>query len=155
MKVRIKRKGSSSILVILTFLLLMVFSVLGISSSYADYRLAQKNADYSRKYYLLEGQANELLWAADKILIEDKDAELSTIKNGIKEIYPQSEVEILEQSLRVSQVFENDEGLRLLMVLELDNEDRSGFELRTLKSIPKTFEYNEEIQFEDLEVFIP
>jgi len=41
---RIKNQnGSSSILVVLSFLMLGIFSVLGMMSTYSDYKLALKN----------------------------------------------------------------------------------------------------------------
>ncbi len=155
MKMIKNRRGSSSILVILTFLLLMVFSVLTISSSYSDYRLALKNVEMTKEYYLLEGEAQEFFWAANNSLERDRNAEIETIKDRISQIYSDTIWDQFPEGFIVSKVFENESGSRILVVLELNNLDRSGFKLKAMKSIPKDFQYDDVIEFEDLEVIQP
>lgn len=147
-----KRRGSSSILVILTFLLLMVFSILAISSSYADYRLAGKNASWSREYYLLEGEASEFLSKVESILKERNADQLDGIEKGILSMDPEAMILQSPEALLVSRIFANDEGRRLLIELEIYRLAPDKVNIRTLRSLPEEFVYNETIEFEDVEV---
>lgn len=146
------RKGSSSVLVILTFLLLMVFSVLAMSSSYADYRLAAKNAQWTRDYYDLEGKAQGAISALDDIISADRDADITEIRDSILKRYPDAVVDIYPEGLLVSMILENESGIKLLLELELFNMDRTGFALKSMKSLPEDFQYTDGIEFEDVEV---
>ena len=147
-----KRKGSSSVLVILTFLLLMVFSVLAMSSSYADYRLASKNAQWTRDYYMLEGKAQGIISAFDDIISVNRNDDILVIRETILKSYPDAIVEINPEGLLVSMILENESGSKLLLEMELFDLDRSGFALKSLKSLPEDFQYTDVIEFEDVEV---
>lgn len=59
------KRGSASVLVVLTLLMLLVFSVLGLVTSLSDYKLAQKNGEWQQTYYLFETEANRYLSVLD------------------------------------------------------------------------------------------
>jgi hypothetical protein len=150
-----KRSGSSSILVILTFLLLMVFSVLAMSSSYADYRLASKNAQWTREYYILEGEAQAFINSADDILKNYQDSELVEIGNHIHAAFPDADVEEFSEGIQVSRIFESESGKKLLLQLELFQLDMSGFSVKSIRALPEVLRYDDSIHFEDVEVIEP
>lgn len=61
-RLMLNQKGSSSVLVVLTLLMLVLFGVLGMMSSFSDLKIAQKNADWTIDYYHFETMANILLF---------------------------------------------------------------------------------------------
>ena len=78
--IRLKsRQGSTSILIILGFLMLIIFSVLAISSSSADYRLAQRNANWTSDYYQLEGRVSEYRYNLDRLLYNENVTNIDQI----------------------------------------------------------------------------
>jgi hypothetical protein len=55
------RRGSASAVVVMVTVLLAVFAVLALVSSYSGYRLAQRHADWSTRYYQVDAQAESVL----------------------------------------------------------------------------------------------
>lgn len=146
------RRGSSSVLVILTFLLLMVFSILAISSSYADYRLAEKNSRWTREYYLLEGEASGFISSINKILKENKGSDLGFAIEIIKSIYPEAKIEQAPELIEISRMFKNSVGSELLLEMEIYRLEPNQAIIRAVKILPEDFKYNATIEFEDVEV---
>lgn len=66
------QKGSSSVLVVLTLLMLVIFGVLGMMSSHSEYRLAQKNASWTKDYYQFEAKANRRLLEISPMMVSLK-----------------------------------------------------------------------------------
>lgn len=147
-----KRRGSSSVLVILTFLLLMVFSILTISSSYADYRLAEKNANWTREYYLMEGEASGFISSINKILKENKDSDLSYVIGIISSMYPEAEIIEYPELIEISSIFKNETGSDLLLKMEVFRLVPDQGVVRAIKILPVDFKYDDSIEFEDVEV---
>lgn len=147
-----KRRGSSSVLVILTFLLLMVFSILTISSSYADYRLAEKNASWTREYYLMEGEASGFISSINKILKENKDSDLSYVIGIISSMYPEAEIIEYPELIEISSIFKNETGSDLLLKMEVFRLVPDQGVVRAIKILPVDFKYDDSIEFEDVEV---
>jgi hypothetical protein len=146
------RRGSSSVLVILTFLLLMVFSILAISSSYADYRLAEKNADWTREYYLLEGEASGFISSINKVLKENRGIELEDSIRIIKSTHPEAEIKDYPELIEISRILKNDSGSKLLLKMEIYRLTPDQAIVSAVKILPEDFEYDESIEFEDVEV---
>ncbi len=63
-------RGSSSVLVMMVMLMLISFAVLAMLSSYSHYKIASKNASWTKDYYRLESLANEH-YAIVKSLVAD------------------------------------------------------------------------------------
>ncbi|HCX03724.1 MAG TPA: hypothetical protein DHM42_04495 [Clostridiales bacterium] len=144
------KKGSSSILVVVTFTMLVIFSLLVMISSYSDYKLAQKNSENTEAYYKLSGQANEFWYDIESIISNNSSKNPEEI---IKELYKYDSsvfVEINDNSLVISRTFFNNKNKELYIEL-LYNKNNKEIQLLALKEIPKEFEY-EDIDFEDVEV---
>lgn len=56
-----KKKGSSSIMVMMVMIALVIFGVLALMSSYSDYKLAKKNAAWISRYYTLDGEGQQFI----------------------------------------------------------------------------------------------
>jgi hypothetical protein len=76
-----KKKGSSSIMVILVMLTLVVFGVLALMSSYSDLKLSKKNANWLKGYYELDARGEELVSQIDTKL--EASAEKALIGNKL------------------------------------------------------------------------
>jgi hypothetical protein len=146
------RKGSSSVLVILTFLLLMVFAVLAMASSFADFRLASKNAKWTSDYYQLEGEAQEFTMKLDEIAQELRNQDLIQVMSRIDSEFPGVITEEFPGGVRVTRILDNGAGLRMMTEHELYELDRQNFSVRTMKVVPEEFQYEDTIMFEDMEV---
>ena len=97
----------------------MVFSILAISSSYADYRLAEKNADWTREYYLLEGEASGFISSINKVLKENRGIELEDSIRIIKSTHPEAEIKDYPELIEISRILKNDSGSKLLLKMEI------------------------------------
>ncbi|MDW7668370.1 MAG: hypothetical protein SCJ93_06060 [Bacillota bacterium] len=146
------KRGSSSILVILTFMMLVIFSVLVMMSSYSDYKLAQKNASYTKEYYELSGEANKFWTNIDSLISNISSNDLSVIVEELEKFDADTDIDIYENNLIISKTFRNNDSKELMIKLEYLENSRS-FDLIALKEVPVEFEY-EEIDFEDVEVYI-
>lgn len=62
--------GISSILLVFVLLCLIIFAVLSLASANADYKLSQKSAQRTQKYYSAESSAAETLRNIDGLLSE-------------------------------------------------------------------------------------
>lgn len=145
------RKGSTSLLIILAFLMLIIFSVLAISSASADYRLAQRNANWTRDYYHLEGLVAEYRYQLDLLLYNENVINIDQIADIIRERDPEVFIEFTMEGMNLIRIFESDGGRRILLRTVLDYQMES-FKVISLREIPIEFQYKYEIQFEDVEV---
>lgn len=148
-------RGSSSILVVLVFLMLGIFSVLGMMSSYSEYKLALKNAEWNREYYILEGKAQAFTAGMDKLLYKYNGANIAALREAIAKSEPQATMEESEGKLLVSNIFKAESGKRLLLQIELLPSSEKGCRVVTRKEVPEVFEYAEEPEFGDVEVNTP
>lgn len=155
MKLLHNERGSSSILVVLAFLMLGIFSVLGMMSSYSDYRLAQKNAEWTREYYTLEGQAQSFTAKMDGLLLENRGADIAALEEAIMESEPQAVMEESEGGLLVSNIFTAESGKTLELKIELLPGSEKRYRVIARKEVPEAFEYAEEPDFGDVEVIAP
>ncbi|HWQ30266.1 MAG TPA: hypothetical protein VN549_04675 [Negativicutes bacterium] len=155
MKLLHNQRGSSSILVVLAFLMLGIFSVLGMMSSYSGYRLAQKNAEWAREYYTLEGQAQYFTAKMDGLLLESRGAGIATLEEAIMESEPQAVMEESGGGLLVSNTFTAESGKMLELKIELLPGSEKRYRVIARKEVPQTFEYAEEPDFGDVEVIAP
>ncbi len=146
------KNGSSSILVILTFMMLVIFSILVMMSSYSDYKLAQKNASYTKEYYELSGEANEYWIEVDSLMSNISSNNLDVIVEELEKFDTDTYIDTYENTFIISKTFKNDESKKLIIKLEY-LENSQFLDLIALKEIPVEFEY-EEIDFEDVEVYI-
>ncbi len=146
------KRGSSSILVILTFMMLVIFSILVMMSSYSDYKLAQKNASYTKEYYELSGEANKFWTNIDSLISNISSNDLQIIIEELEKFDADTDIDISENNLIISKTFRNNDSKELMIKLEYLENSRS-FDLVALKEVPVEFEY-EEIDFEDVEVYI-
>lgn len=62
--------GTSSLVLIFTVLCLVVFSTLSIASAKMDQKLAEKNQQYVKDYYIGDGKAEEILKEINSKLID-------------------------------------------------------------------------------------
>jgi hypothetical protein len=63
-------KGSSSILLILILITLVVLGVTALVSSFADLKLARKNAEWMKNYYQLDSEAEKFVSNMDSCLLK-------------------------------------------------------------------------------------
>lgn len=199
MQVLIDEKGSSSVLVVLTLLMLVLFGVLGMISSFSDYKIAQKNAAWTKDYYAFESIANEQLEKMDAaILVKKEEArvifelwkagksfdagvpksvqrELAQMLSGI-DVEDQAEImiysvlmkdwlntfgesPIVEWSMDQSQLtllytvtIELENSRRYIVQVDLLPDSKDPYHVLMWREIPKTFDYSEGVEFEDVEV---
>lgn len=155
MKLLRNERGSSSILVVLAFLMLGIFSVLGMMSSYSDYRLARKNAEWNRQYYTLEGQAQSFTAKMDRLLLENGGTDIAALEEAIMESDPQAVIEESNGGLLISNTFTAESGKLLELKLELLPGNEKRYRVIARKEVPEAFEYVEEPDFGDVEVIAP
>ncbi|MDR0380667.1 MAG: hypothetical protein LBH86_01545 [Oscillospiraceae bacterium] len=77
MKRQASMQGSPSILIILIMLSLSAFGVLAMMSAYSDYKLAEKNAEWARRCFVLETRAQESVGRLDAALSGVSDADFA------------------------------------------------------------------------------
>jgi hypothetical protein len=152
MKLLINEKGSSSILVVLAFLMLGIFSVLGMMSSYSDYKLARKNAVWTQEYYSLEAQAQAFVSEVDGLLIENQGADIIALKNALIAFDPQVIMKESEDGFLALKVIKGISGKKVRIEIELLSDSEKRFRIKSLKEVPEIFEYKDELEFKELEV---
>jgi hypothetical protein len=152
MKLLINEKGSSSILVVLAFLMLGIFSVLGMMSSYSDYKLARKNAEWTQEYYSLEAQAQAFVSEVDGLLIENQGADSIALRNAFMAFDPQVILKESEDGLMALKVLEGVSGKKMRIEIELLSGSEKRYRITTLKEEPEIFEYEDELEYKELEV---
>jgi hypothetical protein len=192
-------KGSSSVLVVLTLLMLVLFGVLGMMSSFSEYKIAQKNAAWTQEYYAFEALANGQLEIMDtEISIKKKEAKVifdlwktgksyaDQVSEPIAKILESKHKGIGEKELTERLVYsvlmkawledygtepivqwgmdngnltllytvtlEMDSGRRYIVQVDLLPENKTPYQVMMWREIPKTFDYSEGIEFEDVEV---
>lgn len=144
-------KGSSSILVVLAFLMLGIFSVLGMMSSYSDYKLAMKNASWNQQYDSLQGEVYSFVSDMDSILIEYENVNLQTVKEMIGLMDEQIEVSDILNGFIVAREFEDESGKKIRLEMEHIWSTPERYNILMIKEIPVIFTY-EELEFTDVEV---
>jgi hypothetical protein len=152
MKLLINEKGSSSILVVLAFLMLGIFSVLGMMSSYSDYKLARKNAVWTQEYYSLEAQAQAFVSEVDGLLIENQGADIIALKNALIAFDPQVIMKESEDGFLALKVIKGISGKKVRIEIELLSDSEKRFRIKSLKEVPEIFEYKDELEFKESEV---
>lgn len=80
-------KGSSLVLIILLMVILLVFGVTAMMSSYTDLKLARKNAEWVKDYYNLSSMGENLVKNIDDCLIKaDADAKAFVMSKNYKKL---------------------------------------------------------------------
>ena len=68
-------KGSSLVLIILLMVILVVFGVTAMMSSFTDLKLARKNSEWVKDYYTVSSKGESLIEKLDRcLIIADKAA---------------------------------------------------------------------------------
>ncbi|MBP8763728.1 MAG: hypothetical protein KBH21_07645 [Acetoanaerobium sp.] len=164
------RTGSSSILVILLVVTMVVFGVLAMMSSYSGLKMARKTAQWTQDYYELESKAEIMLYDIKNIVHQSIVASNTTsqdywtsLNRALREL-DSSEVTLTYDSdeIIVKGDFVNSSGDRFLALLTLENLaldtdiaiEEDLIEINTWKLIPREVEYEDAIEFKDLEVNI-
>ena len=166
------RTGSSSILVILLVVTMVVFGVLAMMSSYSGLKMARKTAQWTQDYYELESKAEIMLYDIKNIVHKSIVASNTTsqdywtsLNRALQEL-DSSEVTLTYDSdeIIVKGDFVNSSGDRFLALLTLENLaldtdiaiaiEEDLIEINTWKLIPREVEYEDAIEFKDLEVNI-
>lgn len=169
------RSGSSSILVILLVVTMVVFGVLAMMSSYSGLKMAKKNAQWTSEYYELESKSEILVYDIKNILQESlSKSSLSEpdywvdINNKLEKL-ANSQVTIISKNNEITVVgdFKNASGDRFVteMIVKHPNaslgsntdsfKDISNLlDIKKWQLIPRAVEYQNIIEFKDLEVDI-
>ena len=169
------RKGSSSLLVILLVVTMVVFGVLAMMSSYSGLKMAKKNAQWTSEYYELEANAEILVYDIKNILQESvsktnlSEQEYWAEINNKLEQMANSEVTINARNNGITVVgdFKNENGDRFVAELivkypnllasdeKLSFKDSSNLlDIKKWQLVPRDVEYDNIIEFKDLEVDI-
>jgi hypothetical protein len=167
-----KKRGSSSIMVILIMLTLVVFGVLALMSSYSDLKLSKKNASWLEKYYSLDAKGEDLLSQIDSRLIAaakkarigavlDKEKYLSLAQAEINAMKTEDKLKLTKNNnmLIISSDLFDKEKNKLGISLEVEpalitGQNQGGKYYKVIKwtQIPKDFKYDNTIQLWNGEV---
>lgn len=60
--------GSTSVLIVIMMIVLMAFGMAALTTSYAGFKLAQKNVEFNKEFYEIEGQASRIKFDMVQIL---------------------------------------------------------------------------------------
>ena len=144
-------RGSSSILVVLSFLMLGIFSVLGMMSSYSDYKLALKNATWNQQYDELQGEVYAFIAHTDAILIDYQNDDSEALKKQIQEMDDQIMMSDLLNGFFLVREFEGTSEKKIRLEIECLASSSERYNIKMIKEIPVIFNYPEEPQFIDME----
>jgi len=145
------QNGSSSILVVLSFLMLGIFSVLGMMSTYSDYKLALKNASWNQQYDSLQAEVYAFVANVDNVLIDYANVDLESVKGELKELDNQTIVSDISNGFILAREFEGESGKKIRLEMECYMSSTERYSIKMIKEIPVTFTYLEEPQFIDME----
>lgn len=152
-----RHKGSSSVLVIMVMLMLITFGVLAMMSSYANLKIARKNAQWISDYYLLEMEATETLThLIDGLKSENltKGNILDTFEKRAKDLAVVYDLENwyfsedLKKAFVAYTVHNPSLDRRFFTALKVDLE--GAVEVIAWKELPRVFEYDDGINFIDI-----
>ena len=76
------KRGASSVLIILMMVVLIVFGLAALTTSLAAARLGDKASYWTSEYYILEGDAHELLFEIDGLLTQAEADAIEYIEQG-------------------------------------------------------------------------
>ncbi len=160
------RKGSSSILVILLIVTMVVFGVLAMMSSYSGLKMARKTAQWTNDYYELESKAEVMLYDIKNIVNEsiktsgeENQGYWSNLNRNIEQLdSPEISLTYNSNEITVKGDFINSSGDKFLALIKLKNistfREEDLIKISSWKFIPRDVEYDDAIQFENLEVEI-
>lgn len=182
---RKNRKGSSSILVIMIIITLVLFGVLSVLSAYSSYKLSEKNVKFLQAGYDLEGEANRVradlvrimresaTYAIDKGRVGEDNRSLYYTK--LQETFAHRDTSGMEDPVLHKDVRKN----KLQWKATLSQETVSGKErfrmemefpypeqvivepedvsyvVTVWKKLPKEMEYENIMEFEDIQIEEP
>lgn len=169
------RSGSSSILVILLVVTMVVFGVLAMMSSYAGLKMANKNAVWTSEYYELESKAEILVFDIKNILQENlenanqsEDTYWLSINKALAQI-SNKEVTVTSSNREITVVgnFKNQNNDKFLTLIKINypdgllssdaqalNDISKLMDIKKWQLVPRDVEYDNTIEFKDLEVDI-
>lgn len=159
-------RGSSSVLVIMIMLLLITFGVLAMMSSYSSLKIARKNAEWTKGYYALESEA-ELNIKQLAYIYKDAIKNVDSKDNAavLSQFFKQYEADPLykkhlDANFNASgevitgiepelSILSENEGRSMLITLRLHSTSNTPFEIIEFREVPKEFNYDEGIEFND------
>lgn len=176
-----KRKGSSTILIIMIVITLVLFGILSVISAYSSFRLSEKSASYLQMNFELEDAAYQMKAEIVSALRSAEREALAAAEEERERVYrdrlKQALLQIDSSMIRDFQVREEEQGIRVQGLIEKSypaGVERFSFEMelpypkrrltgqgqaeyRTLrwKKLPKEMEYEDVMEFENIEVEAP
>jgi hypothetical protein len=72
--------GSTSVLIVILMIVLMAFGMAALTTSYAGFRLAQKNVEFNQQFYMLEGKATSIKFDVANMITEKRQGLLQELK---------------------------------------------------------------------------
>lgn len=171
-KVFNKKKGSSSIMVILIMLTLVVFGVLALMSSYSDLKLSKKNANWLEKYYDLDAKGEKLISEIDSRLSQaskkaksgntlDREKYIQLAESEIKAIKTENKLKVSKNKnmLTISSKLVDVDNNMINISLEVNFPDFSmekgplkHYKVTRWEQLPREFKYDNSIELWDGEV---
>lgn len=154
-----RRKGSSSVLVIMVMLMLITFGVLAMMSSYSNLKIARKNAQWVQGYYALESLTEKNLKALS-LLLDDSTLTYVDILSQIEKVdedsfeFDPSWLVYDDESANYYLSFLTHlETLERMMYVKIEIDTSASGKLLnvvTWKELPRAFEYDDGIDFVDV-----
>ena len=160
-----EEKGAASVLVMLLLLALVVFGTAALTTSLANYRLTEKNVDWQKAYYQLEGEAEAV--RADIISLGQEVSKM-TLPRGSSDFYQEliKALNLFSDRVEYLNFEQTDEGLMILFrVSESDQayakhidaailstyseSDGESCKLMSFKHSQEAFVIDEKLEFED------
>lgn len=167
------KSGSATVMVIMIVMTLMLFGVFSMMSSYAGLSIARRNAEWTQLYYKQESQAAEkmaLIHETIKKVWHETDRDVSDWQ---QEYYLQLRLMIEETAsftpVETDPIPESPELLSGSFIIPADEAGKTRdfmvsfkvmddssteplIQITAWKSLPEIFEYDDQIEFWDVEV---
>jgi len=71
---RKNQQGSTSVLMIVLMIVLTAFGLAALTTAYAGFRLSQRSNEYTKEYYILEGQAVKVEYDIYQIMLDSYES---------------------------------------------------------------------------------
>lgn len=147
-----KRRGSSSILVIMICVTIVVFGTFAVVSSANGKKLSKVNYNSAKRYYQLDGQAKEILsFISDFIYINGTEEE--DFIDEVKLMYNNIEIEAVNESESLMVEFkllpEDGKGISVYRKAEYNND--GSYDVLVSKALSREIEIDDSENFEIVE----
>lgn len=165
--------GATSVLVIMLMVVLILFGLAALTTSYAGLKLSRKTSEWLKEYYLLEGEAERIVALVDE-RISNAKKETEAIKDidALNESFnTKAYKKLLDLSMEIPNIKINNNPLTVtytvteknkehpknitvvLSVKQIDNsitiENQANYEIYQWKEWQEQFEFDNEIEFEN------